>query len=204
MGEEEEDGRPYQEVLLRCFSRARESKESGILKRFRKRFEDALTALHEGLSKPRTRKGLDYVQRRIGRLQKANSKVAQHYEVTVTPDDTGTRAIAVSWTLKPIRGSMMSHPGVYALRTNILDLDAERLWKTYVTLTDIEAVFRSLKSELGLRPIFHHKQHRADGHLFISVLAYQAVQVLRARASGRPAPVTAGPRCARPSRPCSA
>ncbi len=76
---------------------------------------------------------------------------------------------------------MMSHPGVYALRTNILDWDAASLWKTYVTLTDVEAVFRSLKSELGLRPIFHHKQHRADGHLFISVLAYQAVQVLRAR-----------------------
>ncbi len=76
---------------------------------------------------------------------------------------------------------MMSHPGVYALRTNILDWDAASLWKTCVTLTDVEAVFRSLKSELGLRPVFHHKQHRAGGHLFISVLAYQAVQVLRTR-----------------------
>ena len=53
------------------------------------------------------------------------------------------------------------------------------LWQTYATLTDAEAVFRSLKSELGLRPIFHHKQGRADAHLFISVLAYQAVQTLR-------------------------
>ena len=52
-------------------------------------------------------------------------------------------------------------------------------WQTYATLTDAEAVFRSLKSELGLRPIFHHKQGRADAHLFISVLAYQAVQTLR-------------------------
>ncbi len=76
---------------------------------------------------------------------------------------------------------MMSHPGVSCLRTNILDLDAETLWRTWVTLTDVEAVFRSLKSALGLRPIFHHKQRRADGHLFISVLAYQAVQFLRTR-----------------------
>ncbi len=53
------------------------------------------------------------------------------------------------------------------------------MWQTYATLTDAEAVFRSLKSELGLRPIFHHKQGRADAHLFISVLAYQAVQTLR-------------------------
>ena len=53
------------------------------------------------------------------------------------------------------------------------------MWKTYATLTDAEAVARSLKSEFGLRPIFHHKQGRADAHLFISVLAYQAVQALR-------------------------
>jgi len=50
-----------------------------------------------------------------------------------------------------------------------------------VTLSDVEAVFRSPKSELGLRPIFHHTQRRADGHLFISVIAYQAVQLLRTR-----------------------
>jgi len=50
-----------------------------------------------------------------------------------------------------------------------------------VTLTDIEAVFRSLKSKLGLRPIFHHKPIRAEGHLFITVLAYQLVQGIRRR-----------------------
>lgn len=48
-------------------------------------------------------------------------------------------------------------------------------------LTDLEAVFRSLKGELGLRPIFHSKEERADGHLFISVLAYQFVQTIRLR-----------------------
>ena len=46
-------------------------------------------------------------------------------------------------------------------------------------LTDLESVFRSLKSELGLRPIYHSKEERVDGHLFITVLAYQCVQVLR-------------------------
>jgi transposase len=46
-------------------------------------------------------------------------------------------------------------------------------------LTDLESVFRSLKSELGLRPIFHHKEERTEGHLFITVLAYQFVQVIR-------------------------
>ena len=48
-------------------------------------------------------------------------------------------------------------------------------------LTDLESVFGSLKSELGLRPIYHHKEVRADGHLFLTVLAYQCVQFLRTR-----------------------
>ena len=76
---------------------------------------------------------------------------------------------------------MMTHPGVYCLRSNQTEWDEETLWRTYVTLTDIEAVFRSLKSELGLRPIFHHKPIRAEGHLFITVIAYQLVQVIRRR-----------------------
>lgn len=46
-------------------------------------------------------------------------------------------------------------------------------------LTDLEAVFRSLKSELGMRPVFHYKSHRVDGHLFISVLAYHLVHTIR-------------------------
>ena len=55
------------------------------------------------------------------------------------------------------------------------------MWRTYFMLTDLEAVFRSLKSELGLRPIYHHKPIRAEGHLFIIFLAYQLVQVIRTR-----------------------
>ena len=73
----------------------------------------------------------------------------------------------------------LTHPGVYCLRTNELSWDEARLWQTYTMLTDLEAVFRSLKSELGLRPIYHHKEDRAEGHLFITVLAYQAVQAVR-------------------------
>ena len=73
---------------------------------------------------------------------------------------------------------MMTHPGVYAQQSNRFEAT---LWRTYFTLTDLEAVFRSLKSELGLRPIYHHKPIRADGHLFITVIAYQLVQVIRRR-----------------------
>ena len=76
---------------------------------------------------------------------------------------------------------MATHPGVYCLRSDELGWDEERLWRTYSMLSDLESVFRSLKSELGLRPVFHSKEERAEGHLFITVLAYQCVQVLRTK-----------------------
>jgi hypothetical protein len=57
--------------------------------------------------------------------------------------------------------------------------------RTYTMLTDLEAVFRSLKSELGLRPVYHHKTGRVDAHLFISVLAYHFVHTLRFQLKAR-------------------
>jgi hypothetical protein len=68
---------------------------------------------------------------------------------------------------------------VLCLRTNQTQWDAATLWRTYTTLTDLEAVFRALKSELGLRPIYHHKTERVSAHLFISVLAYHLVHAIR-------------------------
>ena len=170
-----------QEVRLYCFSEERAAKERAIVERFAKRFEAALTKLSDGLSKPRTHKRTDQVWQRIGRLKEKARGVAQHYDIELDTDETGERAIAVRFTRRPLPGSMMTHPGVYCLRSNQTDWDEPTLWRTYITLTDIEAVFRSLKSELGLRPIYHHKPIRAEGHLFITVIAYQLVQVLRTR-----------------------
>ena len=170
-----------QEVRLHCFSEERARKERAIVERFATRFEQALTKLCEGLSRPRTEKRASNIRERIGRLKAKSRGIAQHYHIELDTDPTGERARAVRFTRQPVEGSMMTHPGVYCLRSNQTDWDEEALWRTYVTLTDIEAVFRSLKSELGLRPIFHHKPIRAEGHLFITVIAYQLVQVIRRR-----------------------
>ena len=170
-----------QEARLYCFSQARAAKERAIVERFAQRFEAALTRLSDGLSKPRTHKRTDQVWQRIGRLKETSRGVAQHYDIALDTDETGERATAVRFTRRPLPGSMLTHPGVYCLRTNQTDWDESTLWRTYFTLTDIEAVFRSLKSELGLRPIYHHKPIRAEGHLFITVIAYQLVQMIRRR-----------------------
>ncbi len=167
------------EVRLYCHSAGRQTKETAITARFIKSFEAGLTRMAAGLTKPKGHKKLTAIQQRIGRLKEKSRGIGQHYEITVTPDETGTKASAIAWTKTPVEGSMLTHPGVYCLRTNETTWDAEKLWRTYMMLTDLEAVFRGLKSELGLRPVFHHTEGRTEGHLFITVLAYQLVQVIR-------------------------
>jgi transposase len=77
--------------------------------------------------------------------------------------------------------------GVYLLRTTVPDLPSDELWPTYMLLTRVEAAFRNLKSDLSLRPIFHHKEARADAHVLFAVLAYAlsvTIQLRHRRAGG--------------------
>ncbi len=167
------------EVRLYCHSEGRETKETAIAGRFVARFETGLGKLAVGLTNPRGQKKLADIQQRIGRLKEKSRGIGQHYDIVVTPDETGKTAASISWTKTPVEGSMLTHPGVYCLRSNETTWDAQTLWHTYTMLTDLEAVFRGLKSELGLRPVYHHKEDRTEGHLFITVLAYQLVQAIR-------------------------
>jgi transposase len=167
------------EVRLYCQSEKRADKEIAMSEGFMNRFEQGLTKLAKGLDKPRCEKRLDKLNERIGRLKEQCHGIGQHYTINLVPDETGKKAISLSWEKNPVGNTMLTHPGVYCLRTNETTWDEKTLWHTYTMLTDVEAVFRSLKSELGLRPIYHQTAKRTEGHLFITVLAYQAVQVLR-------------------------
>ena len=176
------------EVRLHCSSAARAEKERGIAERFARQFEEGLQAISDGLKKPKTWKKLERVWQRIGRLKQKCKGAGRHYEIDVVADGEGVNATAVKWERKPAEGSMATHPGVYCLRASETDWDEETLWRTYTTLTDLEAVFRSLKSELGLRPVYHSKPERAEGHLFLTVIAYQLVQIVRRRLRERGGP----------------
>jgi transposase len=175
------------EARLYCYSSHRAAKEQGIVNRFSKNFETALQKLSDALAKPRTNKRKDVILQRIGRLTEKSHGISRHYLITVT-DNAETKSVdepilatSIKFEKKPVAGTIVTHPGVYCLRTNAIWLEAEEMWKTYIMLTDLEAVFRSLKSEFGLRPVYHQTSHRADGHFFITVLAYQCVQAIRSR-----------------------
>ena len=169
------------EVLLYCHSELREAKETAMVNRFSQAFEAGLSKLALGLDKPRGDNSPDKINERIGKLKAKSRGASQHYEITPTTDEEGKAVVALTWQKVPVPGTMATDPGVYCLRSNELGWDEEKLWRTYTMLTDLESVFRSLKSELGLRPVFHSKEERCDGHLFITVLAYQCVQTLRLR-----------------------
>jgi len=167
------------ELQLYCHSTGRQAKEVAMVERFCKNFEAGLQKIADGLLKPRGEKNTQKLLLRVGRLKQKSAGASQHYSITLESDESGKTATALTWKQEFVAGTMATHPGVYCLRTNVLDWDEQKLWQTYSTLTDIESVFRSLKGELGLRPVFHQKENRADGHLFITVLAYQCVQVIR-------------------------
>jgi transposase len=123
--------------------------------------------------------------RTVGSLAKEYSGVSHYYNVEVQGNQLTKRpsepakAIKITFEKKQISGNKLTHPGVYCLRTNEPKMTDEVMWRTYIDLTKVESVFRSLKSELGLRPIYHWKEQRIDGHLFVSILAYQCIRLVR-------------------------
>jgi transposase len=167
------------EVKLYCHSTAREKTDAGISSRFSQRFELALSTLNDGLSKKSTVKKYDKIMERIGRLKEKNTRVASNYSITVIADENKEKALRIEWKQTSKASERDQQAGVYCLRTNIIDWNEARLWETYVMLTELEATFRSLKTDLGLRPVYHQKEHRVTAHLFISLLAYHLVHVIR-------------------------
>ena len=167
------------EVELYCHSSRREQKEKAIQDRFSTRLEEGLNKLSLGLNKKGCLKKYDKVVESVGRLKQKYSKASKKYEIIVKKDEKTGNASHVTWERKPSPNSTDSYPGVYCLRTSRDDLNESTLWRTYTMLTDLEAVFRSLKSELGLRPVFHQKTKRVSGHLFITILAYHLVHTIR-------------------------
>ena len=112
------------------------------------------------------------VERRIGRLANKHRQVARNYEVNVVLDADG-KAASLSYQPKPeaIKNTEALY-GAYVIETNKEGLSKEEIWHLYVTLTRVEEAFRALKSDLGLRPVYHQLTRRTSAHLFISVLAY--------------------------------
>ena len=164
-----------EELELYCHSIEKEKKEESIKAKFQQRLEFELMKARNALNLRNGTKRYDKVVERIGRLKEKYKLVSHCYEITIEKDRESHKAKNINWFLKKTKKTS----GVYCLRTDRNDLNERQIWDIYTMLTDIEDAFRCMKSELGMRPIYHQKERRCDGHIFITLLAYHILHTIR-------------------------
>lgn len=157
------------ETYVLCRSRTRREKELAIRRRFSLRLEHALQGLERRVATGRL-KDRAKIERVLGRLQATYPGVADLYEMAVREEGGRLR---LDWRLIEARRAWRdAREGAYLLRTNLEGQTAEELWTKYIQLTEAEAAFRALKSELAIRPVFHRLERRVKAHVFVAFLGY--------------------------------
>lgn len=165
-----------EETFVLCRSRGRKQKEHAILGRFVKRLGEQLAKLAERAEQGKIR-DQQKVERKIGRLLERNSRAAPLFTVTVTKKEDRL-SIHIQRNEERYEWAVETG-GSYLLRTNWRETDPRVLWSTYIQLTEVEDAFRTMKHDLGMRPIFHQKQGRTQAHIlvcFLSLVLWRTLQ----------------------------
>jgi transposase len=173
-----------EETFILCRTTGRKEKEKAIRQRFSTRMEDALKRLAKTIETGRL-KDRNKMERRLGRIQASHPQVNDLYEVAVRDTPEGVRLF---WAIKEERQLWRGlREGAYMLRTNLQAGTAEELWSRYMQLTEAEASFRALKSELSIRPLFHQLEPRVKAHVMVAFLGYALWVTLKHLLKRRPA-----------------
>jgi transposase len=188
-----------EETYILCRTAGRKEKEKAIRNRFSTRMEDALKRLAASIEKDRL-KDRHKMERRLGRIQASHPQVSDLYDVALRDKPEGVR---LHWSIKEDRKAWRSlREGAYMLRTNLQAGTAEELWSRYMQLTEAEASFRALKSELSIRPLFHQLESRVKAHVMVAFLGYALwvtlKHLLKRRAAIVPEPSASGVNNAQP------
>jgi transposase len=158
-----------EEVFILCRSAQRQLKEQAMHDRFERRIEQKLQAMAESCAK-RKQNPLKVAQQ-VGRLLGTNTRAAGLFEVKVEADTQGWAYLR--WSKRDERRDWMKlSEGCYLLRSNVTDWSGEELWRAYIQLTEAEEAFRLHKSDLVMRPVWHHKEQRVQAHILVCFLAY--------------------------------
>ena len=155
------------ELYVLAKSSGRQAKEIAMRRKRLARLLRRLRAMRKSLPKR------DQLLLRIGAAKKEAGRAFGFVKIHLPQKDQQvTRSTFTFHTDKAKLKAAEQRDGHYLLRSNLTGEDPAVLWMRYVQLTQIESVFRSLKSELGIRPIYHPLEHRADAHVLIAFLAY--------------------------------
>lgn len=155
------------ELYVLAKSSGRQAKEIAMRRKRLVRLLRKLRAMRRSLPQR------DQLLLRIGAAKKDAGRAFGFVKIRLPEkDEPVSRATFTFHTDKTKLKAAEQRDGHYLLRSNLTAEDPAVLWTRYVQLTQIESVFRSLKSELGVRPIYHQLEHRADAHVLIAFLAY--------------------------------
>jgi transposase len=158
-----------EETYILCRTQARREKEKAIRSRLCSQIEKALRSLETRVARGRL-KDLHKIERCVGRLQARHGQVADLYQMEVSKQNETVR---FEWKLiEEHRAWREAREGAYLLRTILKEEPAGQLWSKYIQLTEAEAAFRALKSELLIRPFFHQLEGRVKAHILVAFLGY--------------------------------
>ena len=144
--------------------------------RFRQNFEDQLSHIAQSIHKKGCTKNYQKVVERIGRLKEKYTRISRFYNIKI--EDKDGLAKKITWKYIQEK-SDQQFSGSYFLRTDRTDLSEKEIWEIYTMLNELEDAFRSMKSDLHMRPIFHQKENRSDAHIFITVISYHILHSIR-------------------------
>jgi transposase len=171
------------ETYILCRTSGRAEKEKAIRNRFSNSMETALKGLEKAIVTGRL-KDRNKMERRLGKIQARHPQVNDLYDLALRDTAEGVRLF---WQIKEDRRSWReSREGAYLLRTNLQADTAEQLWSKYMQLTEAEASFRALKSELSIRPLFHQLEPRVKAHVMVAFLGYALWVTLKHLLKRRP------------------
>ncbi len=155
------------ELYVLAKSEGRQAKEMAMRRKRLARLLRKLRVMRKSLPKR------DQLLLRIGAAKKEAGRAFGFVKIQMPAADQEVTRETFSFQVDKTKlKAFEQRDGHYLLRSNLTGEDPAVLWTRYVQLTQIESVFRSLKSELGIRPIYHQLEHRADAHILIAFLAY--------------------------------
>ena len=155
------------ELYVLAKSQGRQAKENAMRRKRLARLLRKLRVMRKSLPKR------DQLLLRMGACKKEAGRAFGFVKIQMPKANQAVTRETFSFQVdKPKLKAAEQRDGHYLLRSNLTGENPAVLWTRYVQLTQIESVFRSLKSELGIRPIYHQLEHRADAHVLIAFLAY--------------------------------
>ncbi len=171
-----EEGGDY---YLQVHSEGKELKETSMNRKFKQRFEEELGKIKCSLTKKGGTKKYEKVIERVGRVIQRYPSIAKYYVIDYLQDEKKPKNMAdIEWRIA-VPENVDKNSGIYFLRTNRPEIGEKQTWDYYNLIREIECTNRQLKLDLSLRPIYHKKDDNSDAHLFLGLLAYSVVNVIR-------------------------